>query len=155
MGSKGFGNRFREVSSMDTSYAATQPFQLDTSFLTGGLKRIQGVFASAEMTRLTRMRQRKASASECAEHNESLFHLRSWSKHRRVEECRARSHWFNRVLPMYEAPFHTQFLPTAGQPVEYWLQDSNRGNNELRIAAFNEGSTRFRLPGPTSRAIAS
>lgn len=140
---------------MATSYAALEPLRLDTSFVAVGLKRIQSMFEKAELTHLTSMRTRIASRPEGADHNDCLFQLRTWSKHRRVEERRARSHWFNQIVPTYESPLYTRFVPTTAHTVNYWLSEDNFDEKDLRLLVIKDPLTLRRLPGPSSQALAS
>ncbi len=96
-----------------------------------------------ELALLITMRARKESAHAAKDYSNCLFHLRTLSRKRRVEECRARCHWFNKVEPTFEVDMHHQYIPVAAYADELKLigQRTTRKNERVWRQVLLEPAT--------------
>lgn len=127
----------------------------NTDVIAGIIHRLQAVcLEDSELSHLSRMSARAKTASCDVDCVERLFKLRTMSRKRRAEERRARSHWFNKVVPMYQERIDTQFLPVTTHSSEFYLLAGGYGDTERLLTARDDSANVRRLPGPATRALA-
>ncbi len=71
----------------------------------------------------------------------------------RLQEAKAKSHWFNRVLPTYEAPVNLQYMPVATYTDELKIMGDRHITKENRLAEMNDLYTVRMLLGTTKKMV--
>lgn len=125
----------REVKIMNVAIAI-QPSPLETTFhvLNRFVQRFTIVTVACEqLSRLTQMRIRSEVAGHHQQRSDALYKLRTRSRRSRLQECKARGHWFCREYPVYQSPVNYNYLPTAsyGDDTDTFAEISNQVDRSL------------------------
>lgn len=79
----------------------------------------------AELCHLERMKTRSELRDGSMKRLYCLMQLRVKARRHRIEESRARSHWFGKVLPIYHAPTSYTLAPLESLGEEYRMPEEN------------------------------